>query len=154
MFVFCNVAATAVIYSDGHTVSLHDPLPVFGRYEAAGHVDGAPAARTLITGSHVDTVRDAGAYDGNLGVALPSACIAELDARGQRLPYAIEVIAFGDEEGVRFLTTLSGSRTAAGTFYPAVLAVTHAPGPPLHDAPTAFGRAHADLADQARTRAL
>src|SRR3546814_13606830 len=69
---------------------------VVGRYEAA--VEGA---RTLITGSHIDTVRDAGAYDGNLGVALPIACIAELDARGHRLPYAIEVIAFGTDEGVR-----------------------------------------------------
>src|SRR3546814_12916559 len=94
---------------------------VVGRYEAA--VEGA---RTLITGSHIDTVRDAGAYDGNLGVALPIACIAELDARGQRLPYAIEVIAFGDEEGVRFPTTLSGSRPVAGPFDPAVLSVTDA----------------------------
>src|SRR3546814_12972301 len=100
----------------------------------------------------IDTVREAGAYDVNLGVALPIACIAELDARGQRLPYAIEVIAFGDEEGVRFPTTLSGSRTVAGTFDPAVLSVTDAEGTTLRDALTAFGCAPDAIADEARHR--
>src|SRR3546814_8004903 len=105
-----------------------------GRYEAAeqegdGHENRAPAARTLITGSHIDTVREAGAYDGNLGVALPIACIAELDARGRRLPYAIEVLAFGDEEGVRFPTPLSGSRAVAGTLDPPATGRAHVRNP-------------------------
>jgi allantoate deiminase len=120
---------------------------VVGRYEAA-----EPGARTLITGSHIDTVRDAGAYDGNLGVALPIACIAELDSRGLRLPYAIEVIAFGDEEGVRFPTTLSGSRTIAGTIDPAVLSVSDAEGTSLRDALVHFGCDPAGIAAEARRK--
>src|SRR3546814_281189 len=131
----CAQAVMSAMRAAGMTARIDAIGNVVGRYEAA--VEGA---RTLITGSHIDTVRDAGAYDGNLGVALPIACIAELDARGQRLPYAIEVIAFGDEEGVRFPTTLSGSRTVAGTFDPAVLSVTDAEGTTLRDALTALDR--------------
>ncbi|HEY9539345.1 MAG TPA: hydantoinase/carbamoylase family amidase, partial [Kiloniellaceae bacterium] len=143
----CAQAVMSAMRAAGMTARIDAIGNVVGRYEAA--VEGA---RTLITGSHIDTVRDAGAYDGNLGVALPIACIAELDARGQRLPYAIEVIAFGDEEGVRFPTTLSGSRTVAGTFDPAVLSVTDAEGTTLRDALTAFGCAPDAIADEARPR--
>ena len=107
---------------------------VVGRYE--GQAPGAPA---LLTGSHIDTVRDAGAYDGNLGVALPVACIGELHAREERLAFAVEVIAFGDEEGVRFPTTLSGSRAVAGTFDPSVLDLQDDAGVTLADALRGFG---------------
>src|SRR3546814_6353382 len=81
----CAQAVMSAMRAAGMTARIDAIGNVVGRYEAA--VEGA---RTLITGSHIDTVRDAGAYDGNLGVALPIACIAELDARGQRLPYRSE----------------------------------------------------------------
>lgn len=89
---------------------------VIGRYEGASA--GAPA---LLTGSHFDTVRDAGKYDGNLGILLPIACIAEWNRAGRRFPFAIEVIGFAEEEGVRFKATLLGSRAIAGSFDAGVL---------------------------------
>ena len=89
---------------------------VIGRYEAQSA--GAPA---LLTGSHFDTVRNAGKYDGMLGILLPIACIGQWHAQGKRFPFAIEVIAFAEEEGVRFKATLLGSRAAAGTFDQSVL---------------------------------
>lgn len=89
---------------------------VIGRYEA--DTPGAPA---LVTGSHFDTVRNAGKYDGTLGILLPIACIARWNKQGKRFPFAIEVIGFAEEEGVRFKATLLGSRAAAGTFDMSVL---------------------------------
>ena len=89
---------------------------VIGRYE--GKTAGAPA---LLTGSHFDTVRNGGIYDGNLGVLLPIACVAQWHAQGRRFDHAIEVIGFAEEEGVRFKATLLGSRAVAGTFDYAVL---------------------------------
>ena len=83
---------------------------VVGRYAAAG--DNRPA---LLLGSHIDTVRNAGRYDGTLGVLAAIAAVGDLGARGEQPRYPIEVIAFGDEEGVRFPTTLIGSRAIAGT---------------------------------------
>ena len=143
----CAQAVMSAMRAAGMTARIDAIGNVVGRYEAT-----AEGARTLITGSHIDTVRDAGAYDGNLGVALPIACIAELDARGQRLPYAVEVIAFGDEEGVRFPTTLSGSRAVAGTFDPATLTVSDAEGTTLRDALAAFGCDPNAIAKEARPR--
>lgn len=89
---------------------------VIGRYE--GKTSGAPA---LLTGSHFDTVRNGGIYDGNLGVILPIACVAQWHAAGRRFDHAIEVIGFAEEEGVRFKATLLGSRAVAGTFDQRVL---------------------------------
>ena len=80
-----------------------------GRYEAAQA--GMPC---LVLGSHLDTVRDAGKYDGMLGVVTAIECVAALSAQNRRLPFAVEVIGFGDEEGVRFGSTLLGSRAVAG----------------------------------------
>lgn len=148
----CAQAVMSAMRAAGMTARIDAIGNVVGRYEAAGQEDGAPAARTLITGSHIDTVREAGAYDGNLGVALPIACIAELDARGRRLPYAIEVIAFGDEEGVRFPTTLSGSRAVAGTLDLSVLSLTDAEGTSLQEALVRFGCDPAAIAGEARRR--
>ena len=65
-------------------------------------------------GSHIDTVRDAGRYDGNYGALAALAVVEALAARDERLDHAIEIVAFGDEEGVRFRTTLTGSRALAG----------------------------------------
>ena len=71
-----------------------------GRYR--GTDDSAPA---LMFGSHLDTVRDAGRYDGALGIVLPVACVGTLHAEGLHLRRPIEVVAFGDEEGTRFQST-------------------------------------------------
>lgn len=107
---------------------------VIGRYE--GERPGLPA---LLTGSHFDTVRNAGKYDGMLGVVTSIACVGALNEMGQRLPFAIEVIAFADEEGVRFNCTLLGSRAVAGTFDPTLLAKTDAEGITMAEALRRFG---------------
>jgi len=75
---------------------------VVARYE--GRRAGAPA---LMLGSHIDTVRDAGWYDGNYGALAALAVVESLSGRDERLDHAIEIVAFGDEEGVRFRTTLT-----------------------------------------------
>jgi allantoate deiminase len=107
---------------------------VVGRY--AARVDGAP---TLLIGSHIDTVKNAGKYDGNLGVVLAIQAVAELHARQERLPFAIEVVAFGDEEGVRFPVTLTGSRAIAGTLDPAALDAEDADRISVREALQTFG---------------
>lgn len=84
---------------------------ICGRYE--GQTPGAPA---LLLGSHLDTVRNAGRYDGMLGVLAAIETVAFLHQRGIRLPVAIEVVGFGDEEGTRFDITLLGSRGLTGTW--------------------------------------
>jgi len=78
---------------------------VIGRYEGA-----SAGAKTLLVGSHFDSVRNGGKYDGNLGILLGIACVDELNRRGERLPVAIEVVAFADEEGARFKTGFLSSR--------------------------------------------
>jgi allantoate deiminase len=105
-----------------------------GRYE--GERPGLPC---LMLGSHLDTVRDAGRYDGMLGVVSAIECVHALSAAGKRLPFAIEVAGFGDEEGVRFGTTLLGSRALAGTLDPKVLEARDASGRSIADALRDFG---------------
>jgi allantoate deiminase len=117
-----------------------------GRYEAS-----APDARTLLLGSHLDSVRDAGKYDGPLGVLVALACIDRLVARGERLPFAIELYAFADEEGLRYHTAYLGSSVVAGSFDPALLARTDADGIPMADAIRAFGGDPDHLAQSARS---
>lgn len=107
---------------------------VVGRYD--GTVPGAPA---LLLGSHVDTVRDAGRYDGALGVLAAVAAVAALRDAGERPAFPIEVLAFGDEEGLRFPTTLAGSRALAGGLAPTALEARDAEGVRLRDALAAFG---------------
>lgn len=107
----------------GMQVRLDAAANLIGRYEGA-HAD-APA---LLIGSHLDSVRDAGRYDGPLGILLGIECVAALHAQGRRLPFAIEVIAFGDEEGSRFPASMFCSRAVAGTLDPATLTVTDAAG--------------------------
>ena len=114
------------------------------RLDAVGNVVGRfpgrrPEARRLILGSHLDTVRNAGKYDGALGVLLPIACLKALDERGERLEYPVDVIAFGDEEGLRFQATLIGSRAVAGDFDPALLAAVDEDGVRLREALREFG---------------
>ena len=95
----------------GMSVQIDSIGSVVGRY-AGSH----PERPALLLGSHIDTVRDAGRYDGTLGVLSAIAVVDRLHARGVRLPFPIEVLAFGDEEGVRFTGTLTGSRALAGRF--------------------------------------
>ena len=105
-----------------------------GRYE--GNRPGLPC---LMLGSHLDTVRDAGKYDGMLGVISAIECVSFLNTNNKRLPFAIEVLGFGDEEGVRFGTTLLGSRAVAGTFDLAVLKAKDPQGKTMADALREFG---------------
>jgi allantoate deiminase len=125
-----------------------DPIGnVCGRYE--GEQPGAPC---LMLGSHYDTVRDAGKWDGPLGVITAIACVAELNRRGKRLPFAIEVVAFADEEGVRFASTLLGSRALAGTFDESVLGTRDRDGVSMRDALVTFGLDPDRIGTAARVR--
>jgi allantoate deiminase len=105
-----------------------------GRYE--GVADDSP---TLLLGSHLDSVRDAGKYDGPLGVMVALAAVQRLHARPPRLPFAIEVVGFADEEGLRYGTTYLGSRALAGAFDPADLIRTDADGIAMAEAIRSFG---------------
>lgn len=102
---------------------------VIGRREAA-----QPDAPTLIVGSHLDTVRDAGRWDGILGVVAGIACADALHRSGARLPFALEIVGFADEEGTRFGATMLGSRAMAGRFDPAALDLRDAGGITMRDA--------------------
>jgi len=104
------------------------------RYEGA-----TGAYETLLIGSHLDSVRDAGKYDGPLGVLVGIAVVQELHDRGVRLPFGIEVVGFADEEGLRFGTTYLGSRAIAGTFDAADLSRIDSDGVTMADAIRAFG---------------
>ncbi len=107
---------------------------IIGRYE--GQDAGAPA---LIIGSHLDTVVMAGKYDGMLGVVTAIACVNSLYERGIRLPFAIEVVGFADEEGIRFQSTYLGSRAIAGTFNQNLLDARDVDGISMADALRTFG---------------
>ena len=107
---------------------------------AAGRYEGErPGLPCLMLGSHLDTVRDAGKYDGMLGVIAAIECVSYLSSKNKRLPFAIEVIGFGDEEGVRFGTTLLGSRAVAGIFDQKALSATDAAGKTMAQALIDFG---------------
>ena len=101
--------------------------------DAVGNVVGRlqgseSASRCVITGSHYDTVINAGKYDGRLGIVLPIVVAAKLRRAGVHLPYPLEIIAFAEEEGVRFKSTFLGSRAVAGRFDFKVLDSTDAQG--------------------------
>ncbi len=89
------------------------------RVDAVGNLigrkeSGRPAAKTLLLGSHLDTVRDAGRFDGALGVLLPLAALDCLRRQGVTLPFAVEVLGFSEEEGVRFSSSYLGSKGYVG----------------------------------------
>ena len=107
---------------------------VVGRYPAV-HAD----APVLLTGSHMDSVVDAGRYDGVFGILSPIACVRALHRRGVRLPYTFEIVAFGDEEGVRFGVSMIGSRALAGRFDDSALDRRDANGISMREALHAFG---------------
>ena len=116
---------------------------ICGRYPAATEALARDAAAdpwpVLVIGSHLDTVPDAGRYDGTLGVLLGISAIESLSRRGVRLPFHVDVVGFGEEEGVRFATTLISSRAFAGTFEPAWLDLRDGEGVTLAEALVRFG---------------
>ncbi|HYL24402.1 MAG TPA: allantoate amidohydrolase [Burkholderiales bacterium] len=118
---------------------------VVGRYEGEKQA-------SLMLGSHLDTVRDAGRYDGMLGVITAIECVATLNAKRQRLPFALEVVGFGDEEGVRFGTTMLGSRAIAGALDPASLDARDANGVSVKEALRQFGLDPARVNEVARRK--
>jgi allantoate deiminase len=117
---------------------------VVGRYRAR---DSGPL--TLILGSHIDTVRDAGRFDGALGVILAIEVVKAAFKSGTRFPFAIEVVAFGDEEGVRFASTLGGSKALAGRFDFKSLDETGDDGVSRRQALKAFGTDPSRLSEEA-----
>lgn len=118
---------------------------VIGRYEGA-----APGAPALMIGSHYDSVVDAGRFDGPYGVVAAIAAVDQLNRAGRRLPLAIEVVAFAEEEGVRYKATLIGSRAVAGTLHADILQLVDAQGVTLDDARTAFHGRHRPIESAAR----
>lgn len=95
--------------------------------------------RHLLTGSHYDTVVNAGKYDGRLGILLPIAVAGAMRRAGLHLPYPLEIIAFAEEEGVRFKSTFLGSRALAGRFEPDLLRSIDSQGISLRAAMVAAG---------------
>ena len=116
---------------------------VVGIYRASPRPNpppGGEAVKTLMTGSHYDTVRNGGKYDGRLGIFVPMACVAELSRQGKRLPFDLEVIGFSEEEGQRYKATFLGSGSLIGQFNPAWLEQKDADGISMREA-----MAHAGL---------
>ncbi len=98
------------------------------------------ACKRLMTGSHYDTVRNGGKYDGRIGIQIPIVAVTQLKKTGIRLPFDLEVIGFSEEEGVRFKCTFLGSGAVAGKFDLSVLGATDANGVRLDQALQAEGR--------------
>lgn len=126
----------------GMVVSQDNVGNLRGRYEGS-----TPSGPTLLLGSHLDTVRDAGKYDGPLGIVVAIAAVQRLHDAKRQLPCAVEVIAFADEEGLRFGSSYLGSRALAGTFDLADLDRTDAGGIAMAEAIRAFGGDPARLGD-------
>jgi allantoate deiminase len=123
--------------------------------DAAGSVQGrregvSPGLPAVLIGSHIDTVRDGGRFDGNLGVVAGILAAQAIRDAGITLPFALEVVAFGDEETVRFPTSLSTSSALIGHYDPAWLDSRDADGVVLRDALVAFGGDPSGIAALAR----
>jgi hydantoinase/carbamoylase family amidase len=116
------------------------------RVDAAGNLVGSlpgsdPSAGTLLLGSHLDTVRDGGAFDGPLGVLAAVECVERLRGEEVSLPFSVDVLGFSDEEGLRFGTAYLGSRAMAGTLDAATLDTPDADGVTVREAMAGFERA-------------
>ena len=110
---------------------------VVGRYfsdSTSRLIDGDRRPKTLLTGSHYDTVRNGGRYDGRLGIFVPIACVQALQRAGRRLPFDIEVVAFAEEEGQRFKAAFLASGALVGEFDPAWLDQRDADGITMREA--------------------
>ena len=117
-----GAATRAAVERGGEVFAAGPPqgetLPPGGQRAAQRRSVGA---KSLLTGSHYDTVRNGGKYDGRLGIFVPMACVQQLKRAGQRLPFAIEVVGFAEEEGQRYKATFLGSGALTGHFNPAWL---------------------------------
>jgi N-carbamoyl-L-amino-acid hydrolase len=114
---------------------------VVGIYHGSGR-----DAKRLLTGSHYDTVRNGGKYDGRLGIFVPMACVRELRRANQRLPFGIEVVGFAEEEGQRYKAVFLGSGALTGHFDQRWLEQTDADGVSMREAMQRAGLATADIA--------
>jgi allantoate deiminase len=152
---------TRVLGSTEHQQLLQQFEAWFAQAGATSYLDGAgnwvgrwpgtePGAPTLILGSHQDTVRQGGRYDGIMGVLLPLVVMQARMETQRPLPYPVEVVAFSDEEGARFSATLVGSSALAGSFDAALLNYTDAQGVTLADALTHLGADHRRIHEAAR----
>jgi allantoate deiminase len=141
-----NAAVAGWMRAAGMSVRQDALGNLIGRYEAA-----QSGARTLLLGSHLDSVIDAGRYDGPLGVLVALACVQRLFDASRRLPFAIELYGFAEEEGLRYPSYL-GSRVVAGTLDPATLDLPDADGITLAEAIRGFG-GNPDRLAEARRRA-
>jgi OHCU decarboxylase len=126
--------------------------------DAVGNVVGRylspdPLAKTLMTGSHYDTVRNGGKYDGREGILLAIAVVRQLHQRGETLPFHFEIIAFSEEEGVRYKSTFLGSNAIIGAFDMALLDLTDRDGISMRDAITSAGHDPEAIAAIARNPA-
>ncbi len=126
------------------------------RLDAVGNVVGVyhgkdASARRVLTGSHYDTVRNGGKYDGRLGILVPMLCVRELARAGRRLEHGLEVVGFAEEEGQRYKATFLGSGALLGQFSPAWLEQTDAEGVSMRAAMLSAGLT-ASLGDIAQER--
>jgi len=126
--------------------------------DAVGNVVGVyhgtdPNAQWLMTGSHFDTVRNGGKYDGRLGILVPMACVRELSRTGRRLPFGIEVVGFSEEEGQRYKAVFLSSGALTGQFDPAWLDQQDANGITMRQAMERAGLRPADIASLKRNPA-
>ncbi|MGV7206219.1 allantoate amidohydrolase [Oxalobacteraceae bacterium A2-2] len=125
-----------------------DPVGnVVGRYAS-----DQPHAKTLLTGSHYDTVRNGGKYDGRVGILLPIAVVKYLNERSERLPFNLEVIGFSEEEGVRYASTFLGSNAVIGQFDLDLLDKTDSDGVTMREALTAAGHDVSRIPSVARNK--
>jgi beta-ureidopropionase / N-carbamoyl-L-amino-acid hydrolase len=117
---------------------------VVGVYHASP-LPGGQGAKALLTGSHYDTVRNGGKYDGRLGIFTPMACVHELARTGRRLPFDIEVVGFAEEEGQRYKATFLGSGALIGQFDQRWLEQQDADGITMREAMQHAGLCVADI---------
>ncbi len=128
-YVHAQDALAGWMEEAGMAVRRDPAANLIGRYDGLG-----PAAPALLIGSHIDSVKDAGRYDGPLGIMLGVEAVAALHRAGRRQPFPIEIIAFGDEEGSRFPAAMLTSRAVAGTLKAEALDLRDGDGVALVDA--------------------
>lgn len=126
-----------------HSLSMETSVDAIGNLHGLWPASSSPTARRLLIGSHLDTVPNAGAFDGILGVALAIALVENL--RGNRLPFAIQVVGFSEEEGVRFGAPFIGSRAMIGRIDDDLLQRTDEHGTSIYNAIRNFGLNLAEL---------
>ncbi|MDP4608064.1 MAG: 2-oxo-4-hydroxy-4-carboxy-5-ureidoimidazoline decarboxylase [Burkholderiaceae bacterium] len=124
-----------------HIDAVGNVVGVYQAHQTTAHT------QTLLTGSHYDTVRNAGKYDGRLGIYVPMACVRALHAQGKRLPFHLEVVGFAEEEGQRYKATFLGSGALVGQFDPSWLDQLDADGISMRQAMAQAGLNEADIAN-------